>query len=412
MPAIYFLDVTNRDGVQTARITLSKLQKTMVNYYLGQLGIHQSEAGFAYLRHEQAYLKANVALHAQGAMGRLVLSSWARAVPGDVTASLPVGMRHMNLSIATSDQHIMYKFRGKLDRESVILEMVEAAQLAKASGIESLGVNAEDASRTDLGYLIEFAQAAKEAGADRFRYCDTVGPDDPLRAYQRVRRLAEAIKIPIEMHCHNDLGMAVANSLSGARAALDAGVDCHINTCVNGVGERAGNADLLGCLLGCVTSPEMREYPVADPLDLSVAYKLARYVADAFNMPIPLNQVGVGDNIFAHESGIHADGALKDRHNYELFDYELIGRDKDEVVPGGRTILTGEYGGMAGFLYVMNRLNVPVPDEHYARWLLELVQYANLHNQMPLKDDELRFIAAHPAEVAQILTQTPTLSPE
>jgi homocitrate synthase NifV len=412
MPQIHFLDVTNRDGVQTARITLSKLQKTMLNYYLGQLGINLSEIGFAYLRHEQNYIRANLALGAQGVMGNLVLSSWARAVPGDVSASLPTGVKNMNLSIATSDQHIMYKFRGKLDRQSVIEEMVDAAKLAKSSGVQMLGVNAEDASRTDMGYLIEFAQAAKEAGADRFRYCDTVGPDDPHRAYQRVRKLAEAIQIPIEMHCHNDLGMAVANSVSGARACLDAGVDCYINTCVNGVGERAGNADLLGCLLACFTSPEMRDYQIGDPLNLSVAYRLARYVANAFNMPIPLNQLGVGDNIFAHESGIHADGALKDRHNYELFDYELIGRDLDEVNPGGRTILTGEYGGMAGFLHVMNRLEVPVPDEHYARWLLELVQYANLHNQMPLTDDELRFIAAHPAEVAQILTVTPALSPE
>lgn len=412
MPKIHFIDVTNRDGVQTARITLSKLQKTMLNYYLGQLGIYQSEAGFAYLKHEQNYLKANLALSQKGVMGNLVLSSWARAIPGDVAASLPVQVRHMNISIATSDQHIIYKFRGKLDRETVILEMVEAAKLAKSSGIETLGVNAEDASRTDMGYLIEFAQAAKEAGADRFRYCDTVGADDPHRAYSRVRKLAEAIKIPIEMHCHNDLGMAVANSLSGARAALDAGVDCYINTCVNGVGERAGNADLLSCLLGCVTSPEMRDYPVGDALNLRVAYKLAKYVANAFGMPIPLNQVGVGGNIFAHESGIHADGALKDRHNYELFDYELIGRDEDEVIPGGRTILTGEYGGMAGFLYVMERLGIQMPDEHYARWILELVQYANLHNQMPLTDDELRFIAAHPAEVAQILTLTPSLSPE
>jgi homocitrate synthase NifV len=122
-----------------------------------------------------------------------------------------------------------------------------------------------------------------------------------------------------------------------------------------------------------------------------------------------LNQVGVGDNIFC-TSRVYVDGALKDPQL--CFDYELIGRDKDEVVPGGRTILTGEHGGMAGFLHVMNRLEVPVPDEHYARWLLELVQYANLHNQMPLTDDELRFIAAHPAEVAQVLTISPSLSPE
>ena len=112
-----------------------------------------------------------------------------------------------------------------------------------------IGVNAEDGSRTDDGYLLEFALAARDAGASRVRYCDTIGGDSPGRIRERFAKLASAVGLPVETHCHNDLGMAVANSVSGALGDLDAGQDAWVNTCVNGIGERAGNADLLSCIL-------------------------------------------------------------------------------------------------------------------------------------------------------------------
>ena len=123
MPAIHFLDVTNRDGVQTARTGLSKFGKIMVNFYLGKLGVAQSELGFPFLFHEAPYIRASVALAEAGAFGGLRLSGWCRAVPGDVQAAIPLGLRHYNLSISTSDQMITQKFRGRLDREAVIPEM-------------------------------------------------------------------------------------------------------------------------------------------------------------------------------------------------------------------------------------------------------------------------------------------------
>ena len=169
MPRLHFLDVTNRDGVQTARVNLSKFGKTMVNFYLGRLGVTQSEAGFPFLFHEVPYLRANLALAKAGAFGDLRLSGWTRAVPGDVEASLPLGLEHLNLSISTSDQMIVNKFRGRLDRAAVIGQMVAATRTAKSAGVATVGVNAEDGSRTDAGYLTEFALAAREAGADRVR---------------------------------------------------------------------------------------------------------------------------------------------------------------------------------------------------------------------------------------------------
>src|ERR1700736_2175866 len=211
MPSIHFLDVTNRDGVQTARTGLSKFGKTMVNFYLGRLGVAQSELGFPFLFHEVPYIRANVALAEAGAFGSLRLSGWCRAVPGDVRRAVPLGLRHYNLSISTSDQMIAHKFRGRLDRETIIKEMTAAVAAAKDGGAQTIGVNAEDGSRTDEEFLLEFATAAREAGADRVRYCDTIGGDTPGRIRERFAKLASAVGMPVETHCHNDLGMGVAH---------------------------------------------------------------------------------------------------------------------------------------------------------------------------------------------------------
>ncbi len=406
MPEIHFIDVTNRDAAQTARIGISKLEKTMINVYLGQMGIHQSEFAFPYIRHEQNYAMANLELQRMGVMGSLRLQGWCRALVQDVEASLTTGVEVLSVSISTSDQMIRHKFRGKLDRDSVIKEMVAAVTYAKRRGVKSIGANAEDSSRTDLGYLIEYAQAAKEAGADRFRYCDTVGYDTPASIYQRVKTIAERVKIPIELHCHNDLGMAVANSISGAQGAVDGGVDAYINTTVNGIGERAGQADLLSCILAVMFARDMDGYRIGDKLNLKIAAKLSKYVSQAFGIPIPINQPGVGANAFAHASGIHADGTIKDRRNYELYDFELLGIE-EERIPAGRVITTGEYGGLAGMKYVYERLGITFHSDEEAYRILELVQYANSHTQSPLTDDELIFIAKYPEQVRKILTMTP-----
>ncbi|MBI4318978.1 MAG: homocitrate synthase [Chloroflexi bacterium] len=408
MPKVYFLDVTNRDGVQTARISLSKFQKTMVNWYLSRLGIHQSEFGFPFVGHERNYIMANLELSRRGAFGPMILEGWCRATAGDVRGALTTGVRHLNLSISTSDQMIRHKFAGKLDRNSVVKEMVEAVTVAKAAGIETIGINAEDASRTDLEYLVEFSLAGKEAGAQRLRYCDTIGYETPYSIRRRVEELAGRIRMPIEMHCHNDLGMAVANSISGARGALEAGVDAYINTTVNGMGERAGNADLLNCILALKFGKGYQgNYDVADNIALKEAWRLGHYVAQSFQVPVPINHPGIGANAFTHESGIHADGALKDRHNYELYDYEAIGRVEEVCEPTGRTILAGEYSGIAALKHVYDRLGVGFEDEATARYILNLVQYANAHNQIPLTDDEFRFIAMYPDEVRKVLTINP-----
>jgi len=406
---IYLVDVTNRDGVQTSRICLSKLQKTMINLYLNEMGVFQSEFGFPLTRHETNYLNANLELVKKGVLAPIRLSGWIRATKEDVKASLKLvpHIKFLNISISTSDQMIIHKFKGKLDHGTVIKEMGEAVHEAKKQGIAALGVNAEDASRTKLDYLIEFAQAAKEAGCDRLRYCDTLGCDTPFSIYERIKVLAEAVKIPIEVHCHNDLGLVVANSIAGARAANDAGCDAYINTCVNGMGERAGNADLVSVILALKYGNSMQDYVLDPRVNLKTAWKICKYASYAFGVPIPINQPGVGTNAFAHESGIHADGALKDRRNYELYDYEELGRGEPEIIETGRKITAGEYSGIKGFRNVYEKLEVAFKDDAQATEILELVRYANVHNQKPLVDEELKFIAAHPDIARKIFTMTP-----
>jgi len=413
MGKIYIIDVTNRDGVQTSRVLLSKLAKTMLNVYLDDMGVFQSEVGFPTLRHEVNYINANLELAETGGIKRLHLEGWCRAVKEDVALAFKncPKLKHLNISISTSEIMIQGKFQGRKTWKDVLNSMVEALKTAKELGAETVGINAEDASRTDVERLIEFATAGKENGADRFRYCDTLGADDPLTIYRRIKKIAEATKLPIEMHCHNDLGMAEAVSLAGAQATIESDIDAYINTTINGYGERAGNCDLVSTILALKFSHGFAEKIHLDEhVDLKKSWKVARYTSYAFGLPIPMNQPGVGANAFAHESGIHTDGALKDRRSYELYDPEDVGRGEPELWETGRIITTGEYGGIKGFRYVYDKLGIHFHDDKEARKVLELVQYANLHTQKPLTDDELRFIAEHPEIVRKILTLSPQLS--
>ena len=411
---IYFVDVTNRDGVQTSRLGLAKLQKTIINLMLNEMGITQSEFGFPTTRHELNYLNGNLELVKRNVIKTTKLSGWMRAIPEDVELSFNnvPDLKNCNLSQSTSEQMLVGKYQGKKSFDDILGMMSDAVKCAVSKGAEIIGVNAEDASRSDIEFLIKYAKTAKQSGAQRFRYCDTLGFEDPQTTYDRVYRIAKETGMAIEMHFHNDLGMAVGCSVMGAKAAIDAGVDAYINTAVNGMGERAGNADLVSCLLAILKSAGFKEYQIDPNIDLSKAWQLAKYTAYAFGVPIPMNQPAVGDNAFAHESGIHADGALKDRRNYELYDFEELGRGEPEIIETGRMITTGEYGGIKGFRNVYNNLEIEFKDEHEARNILELARYANVHTQKPLTSSELRFIYYYPDIAARIMTVSPYYEPQ
>ena len=415
MAKIYFVDVTNRDGVQTSRLGLAKLQKTIINLMLDDMGITQSEFGFPTTSHEINYLNGNLELVERKVITKTKLSGWMRGIADDVELSFKnvPKLKHLNLSQSTSEQMINGKYLGKKTPDDIIKMTCEAVECAVSKGAQTIGVNAEDASRSDIDYLIRYASEAKKCGAHRFRYCDTLGYEDPQTTYDRIYTIAKAVQMPIELHYHNDLGMAAACSVMGAKAAIDAGVDAYINTAINGMGERAGNADLASCLLAVMKSAGFKnKYLIDENIDLSKIWKLAKYTSYAFRVPIPINQPAVGDNAFAHESGIHADGALKDRRNYELYDFEELGRGEPEIIETGRMITTGEYGGIKGFRNVYENLELEFKDEHEARNILELARYANVHTQQPLTDSELRFIYYYPDVAAKIMTVSPYYEPE
>ena len=410
MPKIYFIDVTNRDGVQTAKLGLSKLEKTLINMYLNEIGVFQSEFGFPTTRHETHYLQANLELAEMGVLKPIHLEGWIRAVPGDVetTFKLVPGIRHLNLSISTSRQMIDGKFQGRKKEDDIINDMTEAVDAARAHGAETIGVNAEDASRTDMKFLVKFGLAARDHGAARLRYCDTLGYDNPFTIYEATRALAETIGLPVEIHCHGDLGMAVANSVAGAKGAIDGGQDVYLNTTVNGVGERAGNADLVATILAVTKSKGFTEkYQLGRKINLAKSSKIAEFASYAFGIPIPMNQPGVGANAFAHSSGIHADGVLKDPENYELYGYKELGRGEPKFVETGREIIAGQYSGISGFGHIMGKMEVSFSSREEANEILELVRYANVESQRPLVEDELLFIAKYPKIAKKLLTLTP-----
>jgi homocitrate synthase NifV len=414
MGKIYLVDVTNRDGVQTAKLGLSKLEKTMINIYLNEIGVFQSEFGFPTTHHETHYLKANLKLAEMGVLKPIRLSGWIRALKEDVEATFKLvpEIQYLNLSTSTSNQMINGKYLGKKTNRDVLKMMTEALDLALAMGAKAVSVNAEDASRTELDFLVEFGLAAKEHGANRLRYCDTLGYENPFTIYESAKTLAEKVCLPIEMHCHGDLGMAVANSLAGAKGAIDGGQDAYLDTTVNGIGERAGNADLVAILLALLKSKDFaNHYCLGHKINLSKAWMIAKFASYAFGVPIAINQPGVGSNAFAHASGIHADGVIKDPANYELYSFEELGRGEPETVETGREIISGQYSGISGFSHIMNKITsdkaITFKDPKEAARILELVRYANVAAQKPLVKDELLFIARYPEIAKELLTMTP-----
>ena len=414
MGKIYIIDVTNRDGVQTAKLSLSKLEKTLINIYLNEMGVFQSEFGFPTTRHEANYLRANIELARMGVLDPIRLQGWLRAVTGDVETAFKrvPEIKHLNLSISTSEQMIEGKFQGRKSDDDIIEMAVDSLEAARALGAKTVGVNAEDASRTELDFLVKFGLKVKEHGADRLRYCDTLGYDNPFTIYETTKTLAKEVGIPIEIHCHGDLGMAVANSIAGAKGVIDGGQDVYINTTINGIGERAGNADLIAVLLALTKSRGFAEqYELGNEMDLTRSWTIAKYASYAFDVPIPINQPGVGANAFAHASGIHADGVLKDPSNYELYGFEELGRGEPEIVDTGREICTSQYGGIRGFRHVYNEIEgettIEFKDAAEAEKVLELVRYANVLAQKPLVEDELIFIAKYPDIARQLMIINP-----
>lgn len=360
---IKILDTTLRDGEQTAGVVFANEEKIFIAKMLDAVGVDQIEAGIPVMgENEKDVIKKIVKSNLKAS-----IMGWNRAVIQDIQESIDCGVDAVAISISTSDIHIKHKLNST--RERVIEQMVNAAEYAKNNGLY-ISVNAEDASRSDEAYLIEFIKAAKEVGANRIRFCDTVGILNPISTFEKIKMIKEQVDIDIEMHTHNDLGMATANAIAGAMAGAK-----YLGVTVNGIGERAGNASLEEVIMAVHTSMGAKPN-----YDISKLKDLCHYVAKASDRVIPKWKSVVGDNIFYHESGIHADGALKNPLTYEIFNPDELGLE--------RKIIIGKHSGTAAIKNKLAAYHIHI-DSSISYALLEKVRNTSVAVKRSLTDMEL-----------------------
>lgn len=322
-------DTTLRDGEQTPNVALSISDKVKIAQALDELGVDSIEAGFPV--NSAGELEAVKQIAALGLKSEVV--ALARASRSDIDAAIKSGVKAVHIFIATSDIHLKYKL--KTDRESVRKKAVEAIQYARSHDL-IVEWSCEDATRTELPFLKQMHQAVQEAGADRIDVPDTVGVMTPPAMDFLIRQLKEVTTVPIAVHCHNDFGLAVANSL----AAIGAGAE-EVHCTVNGLGERAGNASLEEFVMGA-----MAFYGCKTNIDTKKIYHASRLVSKLTGVVVQPNKAIVGENAFAHESGIHVHGILGHGSTYEPLTPELVGHD--------RRLVVGKHTGTHGVAKVLS----------------------------------------------------------
>ncbi|MBU5489014.1 homocitrate synthase [Clostridium sp. MSJ-8] len=360
---IFIVDTTLRDGEQTAGVVFSNPEKIAIAEMLSDLGVDQLEVGIPTMGgDEKEAIKTIVKRNLKSS-----IMAWNRAVISDIEQSIDCGVDAVAISISVSDIHIINKL--KTSREWVLDHMVKAVEFAKKNGLY-VSVNGEDASRADKEFLIEFINAAKQAGADRFRYCDTVGVEEPFKLEEDIKYIYDKTKFDIEMHTHNDFGMATANAIAGLRGGAN-----YVGVTVNGLGERAGNAALEEVVMAL-----KYVYKMQTDMDTKKFRPICEYVSKASGRELPIWKAIVGSNMFAHESGIHADGAIKNPKNYEAFDPSAVGLE--------RQIVIGKHSGRAAIINKFKEYNVELTDEE-ANLMLEEVRKVAVQLKRSLFDKEL-----------------------
>ena len=357
-------DTTLRDGEQTAGVSFTSKEKLTIARMLDSMGVHELECGIPAMgRDERESVRAMVDL---GLNARLI--TWNRALVSDIDASLDCGVTSVDLSLSVSDMMIRHKL-GK-SRHWVREQLKTALGHAKENGLY-VSIGGEDSSRADLNFLAELMGIASEMGADRFRFCDTLGILDPFTMYEKVRALRSAVpKLDLEVHAHDDLGMATANAIAGIKAGAR-----FVNTTVNGLGERAGNAALEEVVMALKVSCGI------DPgIETHRFFEVSRFVGRASHRPVPAWKSVVGERAFAHEAGIHADGVIKNPNNYEGFDPGEVGLR--------RMLVIGKHSGSRGVMERYHSLGIDLSLEQ-AVLLLDRARSAAGLLKRGLNDNDL-----------------------
>ncbi|MDI6895879.1 homocitrate synthase family protein [Methanocella conradii] len=372
-------DVTLRDGEQTPGVSFTKEEKMEIARTLDEIGVEVIEAGFPVV--SQGEKDAVKAIARMGLDAKICCL--ARAVKEDVDAVLDCDADIVGIFMGTSELHLKYKH--KKTQEEAIDCMVTALEHAKRHGLV-VRFAAEDSTRTDLEFLKRFYKAGEEAGADYVSIADTVGAMNPTTMKYLVSEIRKAVSIPVCVHCHDDLGLAVANTLAAAEAGAR-----QLHTTVNGIGERAGNAALEEVLMGLLIHYNVDRY------DTTRLKGLSDMVARYSGIAVAKNKAVVGANAFAHESGIHIAALLENDRTYELYSPELVG--------GSREFILGKHSGSKALCYMARQMGYTLSQAETSLILEEIKRLSDMKKSLR-KEELAELISRTLAEEKLSMTKT------
>jgi homocitrate synthase NifV len=368
MQPIQINDTTLRDGEQAAGVVFTIAEKVTFATLMSAIGVQELEVGIPAMGGAEAE-----AITQMTHLGlKTLLTGWNRAVQSDIDASVACGLQRVHISVPVSDIQIAVKFQG--DHQQVLDRLQKTIRYGRDRGLY-ISVGGEDSSRAEPNFLLDVALAAQNAGASRFRFCDTVGILDPLTTHKKVQQLVDQLLIPVEMHTHNDFGCATANALAGIQAGATS-----VNTTVNGLGERAGNAALEEVVMAL-----KRIYGIKIGIDTCRFKEISEFVVKATGWDVPPWKAIVGKNAFAHESGIHGHGVLQNPSTYEPFTPEDVGQERNLVV--------GKHSGKHLVTSLLQQQGITLTSEE-ARSLLEAVRDLSVKLKRNLTPEELFNLAS------------------